>query len=512
MSTTLETHTKKLRFVTATTLFDGHDASINIFRRLLQSSGGEVIHLGHNRSADEMVTAAIQEGAHAIAASSYQGGHMEFFKYIVDLLKKNNVEFIKVFGGGGGVIVPEEIRELETYGVTKIYSPEDGQRLGLKGIIDDMFRRTMEVDYGTLGDDWRERLGRTETLMVSRLISMAENGEVGRHAYDGIKEELRSMGRRVPVVGITGTGGSGKSTLEGEFLRRFFTLYPDKRVALCAIDPTKKKTGGALLGDRIRMNSLVNERVFMRSVATRESPVEVPLSIADVIDIFKSAAFDLIIVETPGIGQGDTNITGHVDFSVYVMTSDFGAPSQLEKIDMLDYADLIVINKFDHRNSMDALRDVRKQYRRNHEDFTTPDEELPVIGTVASVYTDPALDVFIERMIEGMRKKGLIDWEIPRSPHISFDKASSTGIIPTGREQYLAEIADSVRVYHRKTDEEVKKIKRLEAEAILKGENDGLSALTRLKSADSPLEADFVELIEKKREKDSPGRGITCRT
>jgi methylmalonyl-CoA mutase len=454
----------KVRFVTATTLFDGHDASINVFRRLLQRAGAEVIHLGHNRSAKEIVSTAIQEGVHGIAVSSYQGGHIEFFKYVKDLLEENGVGFIKVFGGGGGVIIPEEIRELEDYGITKIYSPEDGQKLGLLGIIQDMMEKAAAVKFPALPQDWQKQVLRQNTSIIAQLISLAEDEQrKNGQAFAPIREALPTAPRPSGVIGITGTGGSGKSSLEDEFIRRFMSHYPDKNLAVIAIDPTRKKTGGALLGDRIRMNFANSEQVFMRSLATRESESELSLALEDVIKILKAAGFDLIIVETPGIGQGDISITRHVDLAIYVMTAEFGAPSQLEKIDMLDFANLIAINKFDHKNSLDALREVRKQYRRNHNIFGTPDEALPIIGTVASNFQDPGLNVFFEKVLSSLKEKAALDWPLPKAQSYSLQESSKSAILPTSRQHYLSNIAGSVRTYHERTRKAAKLLKKLEA-------------------------------------------------
>ncbi|MCP4133286.1 MAG: methylmalonyl-CoA mutase [bacterium] len=462
---------KKIRFVTATTLFDGHDASINIIRRLLQQLGAEVIHLGHNRSAREIVYTAIQEGANAIAASSYQGGHMEFFKYMKDLLNENGVGHIRIFGGGGGVIVPEEIKELEEYGITKIYSPEEGQKIGLMGMIQDMIDRAGAVEFPSLPDDWKEQVKNHNNYAITQLISLAEKDyEDKKHDWEAIEKEIFELSEGTPVIGITGTGGSGKSSLEDEFIRRFINHYPDKTLALLAIDPTRKKTGGALLGDRIRMNFIDPERVFMRSLATRDSGSALSSALTDSIATLKAAGYDLIIVETPGIGQGDIAITEHCDFSIYVMTSEFGAPTQLEKIDMLDYADMIVINKFDHKNSLDALRDVRKQYRRNHDAFEVPDEELPVIGTVASSFNDQGLNVFFERFLASLKEKELIDWEIPVIESYSPQASSQSAIIPIEQESYLSEIALEIEKYHEDTETAAGNIKKLEALEICEKE------------------------------------------
>ena len=453
---------EKVRFVTATSLFDGHDASINIFRRLLQQAGAEVVHLGHSRSAKEIVYSAIQEGVQGIAISSYQGGHIEFFKYIKDLIDQNGVGFIKIFGGGGGVIVPEEIRELEDYGITKIYSPEDGQKLGLPGIIQDMIKRAAEVRFPPLPGDWQEKVRQRHSFTVTQLISLVENNHQG-DAFARVREELPAPDKKSAVIGITGTGGSGKSSLEDEFIGRFLLHYPDKSLAILAIDPTRKKTGGALLGDRIRMNFVNPAKVFMRSLATRESASELSLALEDSIHILKAAGYDLIIVETPGIGQGDVSITKYVDLPIYVMTAEYGAPSQLEKIDMLDFAEMVVINKFDHKNSLDALRDVRKQYRRNHNIFGTPDDELPIMGTVASNFQDPGLNVFFAKVLSSLKQKGLIDWPLPRVESYSLQESSKSAILPTHRQHYLGEITHTIRGYHEKTRRAVQELKKLEA-------------------------------------------------
>ncbi|MCL4504079.1 MAG: methylmalonyl-CoA mutase family protein [Deltaproteobacteria bacterium] len=487
----------RVRFVTATTLFDGHDASINVFRRLLQRAGAEVIHLGHNRSAKEIVYTAIQEGVHGIAVSSYQGGHMEFFKYVKDLLDQNGVGFIKIFGGGGGVIVPEEIRELEDYGVTRIYSPEDGQKLGLLGIIQDMVDKAAAVKFPPLPKDWQEKIKDRHSFVVTQLISLAENKSKANGAGFGrIRKELPSLARPSAVIGITGTGGSGKSSLEDEFIRRFMIHYPDKSMAIIAIDPTRKKTGGALLGDRIRMNFVNPEKVFMRSLATRESESELSLALEDSINILKAAGFDLIIVETPGIGQGDVSITKYVDLAIYVMTAEFGAPSQLEKIDMLDFADLIAINKFDHKNSLDALREVSKQYRRNHNIFGTPDDTLPIIGTVASNFQDPGLNVFFEKVLSALKDKGLIDWPIPQAVSYSLQESSKSAILPTQRQHYLSEIAATIRAYHEKTRKAARQLHKFEALKTVSRELD-LDLSKPAAEAEKKLDHEIIDTLAK---------------
>ncbi|MCX7679403.1 MAG: methylmalonyl-CoA mutase family protein [Spirochaetes bacterium] len=464
MKKNISASVRKVRFLTATALFDGHDAAINIIRRILQQEGAEVVHLGHNRSVKEIAIAAIQEGVQAIAVSSYQGGHIEFYKYLKDLLKRYGVEHIKIFGGGGGVIVPEEIKELEEYGIEKIYSPEEGQRLGLVGMIRDMIARASEVIPPSLPDDWKERLMRKDNFVISQLIAIAERDYADkREVYKTIGREIRAMAQKTPVVGVTGTGGSGKSSLEDEFIRRFLLRYPEKTLAILAIDPTRKKTGGALLGDRIRMNFLDPQRTYMRSLATRESKNELTISIRDSIAILRAAGYDLILIETPGIGQGDASIVEYSDCSVYVMTSEYGAPSQLEKIDMLDFADLIVLNKFDHKNSMDALRDIRKQYRRNHGCFDVDDDELPIVPTVASNFSDPGLDVFFDRLITIVKRKGFSTFEGVTQVDVKALSHIPKTIIPTHREQYLWEIAETIATYNDKTEKEANLLKKFDA-------------------------------------------------
>jgi methylmalonyl-CoA mutase len=379
-----------VRVVTATSLFDGHDASINIIRRLLQGNGVEVIHLGHNRSAKEFVDAAIEEDAQGIAVSSYQGGHIEFFKYMVDLLRENNVAHIKVFGGGGGVIVPDEIRELEAYGVAKIYSPEDGTKMGLQGMINHMVKM---LDFPTVNGTGVnvDLLQPEQKYPVANIITAVELAKAkGDGALAAIHDSLaQKIGdRKVPVIGITGTGGAGKSSLTDELILRLLHDLKDVNVAILCSDPSRRKTGGALLGDRIRMNSIMNSRVYMRSFATRRSNAEVTDALVDAINVVKAAGYDLVIAETAGIGQGDSKISDMVDVSLYVMTSEFGAASQLEKIDMLDYADLIVVNKYEKRGGEDAVRDVRKQVQRNSDQWEKAVEEMPVFGTIASKFND----------------------------------------------------------------------------------------------------------------------------
>ncbi len=488
---------KRIRFVTATSIFDGHDAAINIIRRILLQEGAEVIHLGHNRSVREIVFTAIQEGVHGIAVSSYQGGHMEYFKYMKDLLDENAVGFIKIFGGGGGVIVPGEIKELEEYGITKIYSPEDGQRLGLVGIIQDMIEKTRQVVYPALQENWKEKVKLHNSLVVSQLIGLAEMDYLDKkQIYATIGKVIQAMSENTPVIGITGTGGSGKSSLEDEFIRRFLNFYPDKRIAILAIDPTRKKTGGALLGDRIRMNFIDPDRVYMRSLATRESKRELGIAIKDSIAILRASGYDLIIIETPGIGQGDTTITGFCDFSVYVMTSEYGAPSQLEKIDMIDFADCIILNKFDHKNSLDALRDIRKQYRRNRANFDGSDNDLPVLGTVANNFMDPGLNYFFYKILTLMKEKKLIDWDVPEIQKYSINEASMSAILPTERNNYLWEISNTIESYHKKTEETVNLIKKIDALKIIENEIDDPEIKKKIEISESSIDADISSMIK----------------
>ncbi|MFZ1827583.1 MAG: cobalamin-dependent protein, partial [Candidatus Competibacteraceae bacterium] len=395
----------KVRFVTAASLFDGHDASINIMRRILQASGAEVIHLGHNRSVEDIVTAALQEDAQGIAISSYQGGHVEFFKYMIDLLRERGGANIKVFGGGGGVIVSEEIRELHDYGVTRIFSPEDGQAMGLQGMIDHMLMicDTDPAQYapqtleGVKVGDWRS---------LSRMITALENQVVTPALRQQLLDEAKA--RAIPVLGITGTGGSGKSSLTDELVRRFRLDQDDRlKIAVIAADPSRRKTGGALLGDRIRMNAIAGPNLYMRSLATRAAGSEVPETLGDILAACKLAGFDLLIVETSGIGQGDAAIVPLVDRSVYVMTPEFGAASQLEKIDMLDFADAVAINKFDRKGAEDALRDVRKQVQRNRKAFAQAPEEMPVYGTIAARFNDNGVTALYQGVVELLGDKGL---------------------------------------------------------------------------------------------------------
>ena len=433
----------KVRFVTAASLFDGHDASINIMRRMLQASGAEVIHLGHNRSVEEIVGAALQEDVQGIAVSSYQGGHLEYFKFMVDLLRERGGAHIKVFGGGGGVIVPAEIEELQRYGVARIYSPEDGQRMGLQGMINDMLA---QCDFDLLQYAPRE-LEPGNPRSLAQVITALELGN-----FKGTIE-----GGHAPVLGITGTGGAGKSSLTDELVRRFRLDYGDNlKIAVLSVDPTRRKTGGALLGDRIRMNAIHHAAIFMRSLATRETGREISAATRQAIAACKAAGYELVVVETAGIGQGDAAIVPHVDLSLYVMTPEFGAASQLEKIDMLDFADFVAINKFDRKGAEDALRDVRKQVQRNREAFREPPEAMPVYGTIAARFNDDGVTALYHALAARLVEKGLRagGGRLPK-PH---DKASSQvhHLIPARRQRYLAEIAETVRGYHARAEKQAR--------------------------------------------------------
>ncbi len=447
----------KIRFVTATSLFDGHDAATNIIRRMLQASGAEVIHLGHNRSVEVIVTAAIQEDAQGIAVSCYQGGHVPFFKYIRDLLEERGAGHIRVFGGGGGVIVPDEIAEIESYGVSKIFSPDDGRRMGLQGMINHMLE-TCDFSPERNLEREIERLTARDIRAVNTLITLAEQS-VHDHSqgYGLVRERIRAMGREVPSLGITGTGGAGKSSITDELVRRFIRDFPEKSVAILAVDPSRQRTGGALLGDRIRMNSINTDRIYMRSLATRDSRSELSAAIHDALDVVRAAGFDLIIVETSGIGQGDAGVVQICDASLYVMTCEFGAPTQLEKIDMLDFADMVALNKFERKGAEDALRNVRKQYRRNRNLFEIGDEELPIYGTIASQFNDPGTNVLYRAVLDSLNEKKGLGW-LSRL-EIGERESLKKYIIPPDRIHYLGEIVNTVRNY-RKTVQEQAKIAR----------------------------------------------------
>ena len=439
----------KVRFVTAASLFDGHDASINIMRRILQSSGCEVIHLGHNRSVEEIVDCAIQEDAHGIAISSYQGGHVEYFKYMIDLLRERGAGQIKVFGGGGGVIVPSEIAELHAYGVTRIFSPQDGQKLGLQGMINEILAAA-DVDLAQAQPEALESLRHADryarTRALARMITGLEAGVISAKMRTTLVADAQRAG--VPVLGVTGTGGAGKSSLTDELVRRFRLDYHDElRIAVISIDPSRRKSGGALLGDRIRMNAIRHPNIYMRSLATRDAGSEISKALPDVIAACKVAGFDLIVVETSGIGQGDAAIVPHVDVSLYVMTPEFGAASQLEKIDMLDFADFVAINKFDRKGAADALRDVRKQYQRNRELFKSSPDEMPVYGTTASRFNDDGVtalyQALVGRLFAGKPRSAAGTLPVVAARHSTGQNA----IVPPPRSRYLAEIAETLRGY-----------------------------------------------------------------
>ncbi|MEN9770314.1 MAG: Methylmalonyl-CoA mutase, partial [Pseudomonadota bacterium] len=447
--------THKVRFVTAASLFDGHDAAINIMRRILQGMGAEVIHLGHNRSVDEVVTAALQEDAQGIAISSYQGGHVEYFKYMVDLLKARGGEHIQVFGGGGGVIVPAEIRELQAYGVTRIYSPEDGQRMGLQGMIGEMLMRC-DRDLSALAPKTVAAIeghGEMNWRALAQLITALENGSADAALVQALRQAAQAV--RVPVLGITGTGGAGKSSLTDELIRRLRLDQDDAlRVAVISIDPSRRKSGGALLGDRIRMNAISpwsqGSRVFMRSLATRDFGSEISQALPDVVAACKVAGFDLVVVETSGIGQGDAAIVPHVDVPIYVMTPEFGAASQLEKIDMLDFAEFVAINKFDRKGASDALRDVAKQVQRNREAWGTPTEQMPVFGTMAARFNDDGVTALYQALKKRLSDLGLTLSQA-RLPSVDVRYSTNqTPIVPPARTRYLAEISDTVRGYKKR--------------------------------------------------------------
>ncbi|MCY8231305.1 fused isobutyryl-CoA mutase/GTPase IcmF [Priestia endophytica] len=423
-----------IRFITASSLFDGHDASINIMRRLLQGSGVEVIHLGHNRSVDEIVQAALQEDVQGIAVSSYQGGHMEYFMYMYDLLQEKNAGHIKIYGGGGGVILPKEIRRLHEYGISHIFSPEDGRNYGLQGMIDKIIE---ECDVPLESKEVRLPLNSSDDQEVARLITHVENGG---------ELPKGTPHNDIPVIGITGTGGAGKSSLTDELIRRFLMQFPSLTIAVLSIDPTKQKTGGALLGDRIRMNAVNSPRVFMRSLATRSSNHELSFAIDDAVTVVKEAGYDIVIVETSGIGQGDASITNICDLSLYVMTSEFGAPSQLEKIEMIDYADFIVINKFDKRGSEDAKRQVQKQYQRNHALFDKDFDSLPVYGTMANQFNDSGTNILFNDLVKKLNNQ--YNEKFEDSGIDICQKKEQHTIIPPSRQHYMREISDTVRRYH----------------------------------------------------------------
>jgi methylmalonyl-CoA mutase len=433
----------KVRIVTAASLFDGHDAAINIMRRIIQSTGVEVIHLGHDRSVDEVVNTAIQEDANAIALTSYQGGHNEYFKYMYDLLNEKGAAHIKIFGGGGGVILPTEIAELQDYGITRIYAPDDGRSMGLQGMINDLVERSDFPTGNKLTDEVSQLESKNPTA-IARIISAAENyPEIAKPAMDAIYKMNENC--KTPVLGITGTGGSGKSSLVDELVRRFLVDFPEKTIGLISVDPSKRKTGGALLGDRIRMNAINNPRVYMRSLATRQSNLALSKYVADAIQVIKAAKYDIIILETSGIGQSDTEIMDHSDVSLYVMTPEFGAATQLEKIDMLDFADLVALNKFDKRGALDAIRDVKKQYQRNHNLWDANTDEMPIFGTIASQFNDPGMNTLYKAIMDKIVEK--TDSDLKSTFEVTREMSEKIFVIPPHRTRYLSEIAESNRKY-----------------------------------------------------------------
>jgi methylmalonyl-CoA mutase len=444
----------KIRLVTAASLFDGHDAAINIMRRIMQSSGAEIIHLGHNRSVEEIVNTAIQEDVQGIAITSYQGGHTEFFKYAYDLLKERGAPHIRIFGGGGGTILPTEIEELHAYGISRIYSPDDGRAMGLQGMINDVLQQCDFPVGNTLSDEinvLKEKVSAENLLKfapkIARLISAAENfGTENENWLTKLQKRAATEGGNfAPVIGITGTGGAGKSSLVDELIRRFLMDFPQKTLAIVSVDPSKRKTGGALLGDRIRMNAVTHPRIFMRSMATRQSNLALSKYVQSAVDILRGVGFDLIILETSGIGQSDTEITEHSDLALYVMTPEYGAATQLEKIDMLDFADLIAVNKFDKRGALDALRDVKKQYQRNHQYWEKPLDEMPVFGTIASQFNDVGMNTLYVNLIKHLNQKTGKNFE--SKAFASAELSEKVYIIPPSRTRYLSEISENNRNY-----------------------------------------------------------------
>ncbi|MGE9312000.1 methylmalonyl-CoA mutase family protein [Niabella sp. CJ426] len=439
-----ETQTTTIRIVTAASLFDGHDAAINIMRRILQSKGAEVIHLGHNRSVHEIVECAIEEDAHAIAITSYQGGHIEFFKYMFDMLQEAGCGHIKIFGGGGGTILPAEISELHDYGIEHIYSPDDGRKMGLEGMIEDLLSRAGKSAYFEAAGNWNDTPPLSESKDIRRIARAITNAELGLLVEGSpVAEDFKGV-----VLGITGTGGAGKSSVTDEIVRRFLHQFPDQTIAVISVDPSRKKTGGALLGDRIRMNAISHPRAYMRSMATRNDHLALSKTARDAINICRAQGFDLVILESAGVGQSDASIVDYCDLSLYVMTPEYGAASQLEKINMLDYADIICINKFDKPGALDALQDVKKQYRRNHQLWTAKEEDVPVIGTIAAQFNDAGVNELFERIIKTIETKTGTTWGTPVivHPHTN-DTSSKTRIIPAKQVRYLSEITESIQAY-----------------------------------------------------------------
>lgn len=472
--------TQKVRIVTAASLFDGHDAAINIMRRIMQASGVEVIHLGHNRSAQEIVNCAIQEDAQAIAITSYQGGHIEFFKYIYDLLKERGCSHIKVFGGGGGTILPKEIEELHQYGIARIYSPDDGRSMGLQGMINDLLQQADFPVGQSLNGEFK-RLSANNHRDIARVISAAENYPDQNNL---LLQQIRTQATHnaVPVVGITGTGGAGKSSMVDELVRRFLLDFPEKNIGIISVDPSKRKTGGALLGDRIRMNAINNSRVYMRSLATRQANLALSRYVQDAVAVLKCANFDLIILETSGIGQSDTEIIDHSNVSLYIMTPEYGAATQLEKIDMIDFADLIAINKFDKRGALDALRDVRKQYKRNHNLWDTADDKLPVFGTIASQFNDPGTNQLYKTLLQTIEQR--TNAQLHSQLQLPLGESEKIYIIPPKRTRYLSEIAENNRRYDEWVQKQAEVAQRVyavrEVENLLKNQQNSTTTIKTL--------------------------------
>lgn len=438
----------KIRIITAASLFDGHDAAINIMRRIIQGTGVEVIHLGHNRAAQEVVDCAVQEDAQAIAMTSYQGGHVEYLKYMYDLLRERGAAHIKIFAGGGGTILPSEIEELHAYGVDRIYAPDDGRSMGLQGMINDLVEKSDFETPLTFTDTLWDEVHKKNPAALAQAISMLEREQM----TDEDIHNNRTTDKTIPVLGITGTGGAGKSSLTDELILRFLEDFPDKTIGVISVDPSKRKTGGALLGDRIRMNSVSNNRVYMRSFATRQANIALNKNVQSAIGILKNAGFDFIIVETAGIGQSDSEITSVADIALYAMTPEYGAASQLEKIDMIDYADLVAINKFDKRGALDALRDVRKQYQRSHGAWSQKPEEMPVFGTIASQFNDPGVNSLYLAIINTVNEKMQLQWQSSITPPTS--QSEKVYIIPPDRTRYLAEIVEESVRYNKMVEQQ----------------------------------------------------------
>ncbi|MGB5394510.1 MAG: methylmalonyl-CoA mutase family protein [Lutimonas sp.] len=482
----------KIRIVTAASLFDGHDAAINVMRRIIQATGVEVIHLGHDRSVEEVVNTAIQEDANAIAMTSYQGGHMEYFKFMYDLLKEKKASHIKIFGGGGGVILPHEIKELMDYGICRIYSPDDGRVMGLQGMINDLVQKSdFALDHLELSNDLGKEVEKNNAGTIARMITLAENYP---KQYKDLERQLSK--KKVPILGITGTGGAGKSSLVDELVRRFLNDFEHKNIAILSVDPTKRKTGGALLGDRIRMNAIHNSRVYMRSMATRQSNVALSKNVSEGLDVLKSANFDLILLESSGIGQSDTEILEFADVALYVMTPEYGAATQLEKIDMIDYADVIALNKFDKRGALDALRDVKKQYQRNHQLWTADLDEMPVFGTIASQFNDPGTQNLYVEVLKKLETKTQSAFKSKLKN--TAGSSEKQYIIPPNRTRYLSEIVESNKKYDKQVLDQSNRANQLY------GIHQTLQALTasEISLHDNGIDEEFLaEIKESQTEK-----------